>query len=217
VPPHETNEALCGWSLAGGGGHTGLAMSKAFTKEDDGDELDLDTGDADDGAQPAGFKNYITPAGHKRLSDELKRLWEVERRKLVDTIAWAASNGDRSENGDYIYGKRRLREIDRRIRWLSKRLDIAVVVDNAGKQTDQVFFGATVTARDEKGEERTVTIVGTDEVDAGRGLVSWISPIAKALLRARAGDTVTLRTPLGAEELEIVEVRYDASRSSREP
>jgi transcription elongation factor GreB len=184
-------------------------MSKAFTKEDDTDDRDVEAEAEGEAGRPPGFKNYITPAGYKRLSDELTRLWEVERRKLVETVAWAASNGDRSENGDYIYGKRRLREIDRRIRYLSKRLDVAVVVDNAGKDTDQVFFGATVTAVDSKGDERTVTIVGTDEVDAGRGRVSWISPIAKALLRAHEGDTVTLRTPSGSEELEIVEVRYD--------
>jgi transcription elongation factor GreB len=180
-------------------------MNKAFTKEGGGEDLEADV----EVVQPARFKNYITPAGYKRLSDELTRLWEVERRKLVETIAWAASNGDRSENGDYIYGKRRLREIDRRIRFLSKRLDAALVVDNAGKDVDQVFFGATVTAIDEKGDERTVSIVGTDEVDPGRGRVSWVSPIAKALLRARLGDTVTLRTPVGPEELEIVDVRYD--------
>ena len=181
-------------------------MSKAFTKEGEGDD-DLDVeAEAD---QPSGFKNYITPAGYKRLSEELTRLWEVERRKLVETIAWAASNGDRSENGDYIYGKRRLREIDRRIRFLSKRLDIAEVVDNAGKKTEQVFFGATVTVVDGNGDQRTVSIVGTDEFDPGRGRVSWISPIAKALLRAKVGDTVTLRTPRGPEEIEIVDVRYD--------
>jgi len=181
-------------------------MSKAFTKESDGDDFD----DEAEPAQPAGFKNYITPAGYKRMSEELTRLWEVERRKLVETIAWAASNGDRSENGDYIYGKRRLREIDRRIRFLSKRLDIAEIVDNTGKDTDQVYFGATVTCVDSTGAQRKVSIVGTDEVDAGRGRVSWISPIAKALLRAHAGDTVTLRTPSGPEELEIIDVRYDA-------
>jgi transcription elongation factor GreB len=182
-------------------------MSKAFTKEGDGDDLDEEAEVHAD--QPTGAKHYITPAGRKRLSDELTRLWEVERRKLVETIAWAASNGDRSENGDYIYGKRRLREIDRRIRFLSKRLDVVEVVDNSGKDADQVFFGATVTFVDDKDEKRSVSIVGTDEVDAGRGRVSWISPIAKALLRARVGDTVTLRTPLGSEELEIVDVRYD--------
>src|SRR5678816_1402031 len=143
-------------------------MSKAFTKESDGggdeDERDL----ADDAALPGGFTNYVTPAGHKRLNDELARLWKVDRPKLVDTIAWAASNGDRSENGDYIYGKRKLREIDRRIRFLSKRLDSVVVVDNAGKEHERVYFGATVTVADESGDERTVSIVGD-----GDGPVSY--------------------------------------------
>jgi transcription elongation factor GreB len=185
-------------------------VSKAFTKEPDGatddDDLDLEA----DVAPPAGFKNYITPAGYRRLKEELSQLWEIERPKLVDTISWAASNGDRSENGDYIYGKRRLREVDRRIRFLSKRLDAAEVVDNAGKTHEQVFFGATVTVVDHSGKERTVSIVGTDEVDPERGRVSWISPIAKALLKARVGDVVTLRTPLGTEALELVEIRYEA-------
>jgi transcription elongation factor GreB len=181
-------------------------MSKAFTKEPDGDDDERDL--AEDGDGPRGFTNYITPAGHKRLNDELERLWKVDRPKLVDTIAWAASNGDRSENGDYIYGKRRLREIDRRIRFLGKRLDGAVVVDNAGKEHDRVYFGATVTVVDESGAERTVTIVGADELDPARGRVSWISPIATALLKGSVGDVVTLRTPRGTEELEIVDIRY---------
>jgi transcription elongation factor GreB len=181
-------------------------MSKAFTKESDGD----DDGDlADSPAIPDGFTNYITPAGHKRLNDELGRLWKIDRPKLVETIAWAASNGDRSENGDYIYGKRKLREIDRRIRFLSKRLDSAVVVDNAGKTHDRVYFGATITVLDESGNERTVTIVGVDELDPSRGRVSWVSPIAAALLKASVGDVVTMRTPRGTEELEIIAVRYD--------
>ena len=184
-------------------------MSKAFTKEPDGDDDERD-GDDDGGAGlPGGFTNYITPAGHARLNDELSRLWKVDRPKLVDTIAWAASNGDRSENGDYIYGKRKLREIDRRIRFLSKRLDDAVVVDNAGKDHDRVYFGATVTVADESGAERTVSIVGVDELDPARGRVSWISPIATALLKGSVGDVVTLRTPRGTEELEIVDIRYD--------
>ena len=182
-------------------------MSKAFTKESDGgdDERDL----ADEGDSPGGTTNYITPAGHKRLNDELARLWRVDRPKLVDVIAWAASNGDRSENGDYIYGKRKLREIDRRIRFLSKRLDSAVVVDNAGKDHERVYFGATVTVADESGAERTVSIVGIDELDPGRGRVSWISPIATAVLKGSVGDVVTLRTPRGTEELEIIAIRYD--------
>jgi transcription elongation factor GreB len=182
-------------------------MSKAFTKESDGDDDEQDL--TVEVALPGGFKNYITPAGHKRLNDELERLWKVDRPKLVDTIAWAASNGDRSENGDYIYGKRKLREIDRRIRFLSKRLDCAVVVDNAGKTHERVYFGATVTVADESGVERTVSIVGVDELDPARGRVSWISPIATALLKASVGDVVTMRTPRGAEELEILAIRYD--------
>jgi len=181
-------------------------VSKAFTKESDGDDgLEPESSEQ----TPAGFKNYITPGGYKRLADELDQLWKVERPKLVETIAWAAGNGDRSENGDYIYGKRRLREIDRRIRFLSKRLDIAQVVDNSGKDHERVYFGATVTVSDDDGNERTVTIVGTDEFDPLCGRVSWISPIAKALLRACVGDVVALNTPRGVENLEIVEIRYD--------
>lgn len=163
-----------------------------------------------------GFKNYITPAGHRRLQDELTHLWKVERPAIVATVAWAAGNGDRSENGDYIYGKRRLREIDRRIRYLSKSLDSAVVVDNAGKAHDRVFFGATVTvrraagARDERGGgDLVVTIVGIDELDAGGARVSWRSPLATALLKARVGDVVTVRTPRGPERHEVVDIRYD--------
>jgi transcription elongation factor GreB len=181
-------------------------MSKAFTREsdtvEDDDEVDVEA------AQPAGVKNYISPAGYARLRSELAELWEVERPKLVDTVAWAAGNGDRSENGDYLYGKKRLREVDRRIRFLSRRLEHAEVVQNMGHDPERVFFGATVTVMNRQGEERTVTIVGMDEVDPGRGRVSWISPIAKALLKAREGDRVTLRTPGGIEELDIVDVRY---------
>ena len=154
-------------------------------------------------------KNYITPGGYRRLQEELTHLWRVERPAVVATVAWAAGNGDRSENGDYIYGKRRLREIDRRIRYLSKSLDRAVVVDNAGKNHDRVFFGATVTIANENGDERDVTIVGIDELDVGDARVSWRSPLARALLKARAGDMVTLRAPRGPERLEIVAVRYE--------
>lgn len=182
-------------------------MSKAFTRESDApedDELELGAP-----AAPEVAKNYITPVGHRRLKDELAQLWEVERPKLVETVAWAAANGDRSENADYTYGKRRLREIDRRIRFLSKRLELAEVVDNAGQDHDRVYFGATVTYADKSGAARTVTIVGIDEVDPARGRVSWIAPIAKALLKAREGDVVTLRTPAAAEEIEVVEIRYD--------
>jgi transcription elongation factor GreB len=153
--------------------------------------------------------NYMTPQGYARLKQELMRLLDTERPEVVRVVSWAASNGDRSENGDYIYGKRRLREIDRRIRYLTKRLDTAAVVDPGQREeTDQIFFGASVTYAAQDGTERSVTIVGVDEADAQLGRVSWISPIAKALLRRRAGDSVRVATPNGMEEIEIVEVRY---------
>ena len=155
------------------------------------------------------IKNYITPAGHQRIKDELLHLLDVERPTIVKTVAWAASNGDRSENADYQYGKKRLREIDRRIYFLTKRLDDAVVVDPATREaTDQIFFGATVTYADEAGEETTISIVGVDEVDMDKGHVSWISPIAKALIKAREGDTVKLQTPTGAKDVDILRVIY---------
>ena len=152
----------------------------------------------------------MTPAGYVRLKSELKHLVEVERPEVTRTVAWAASNGDRSENGDYIYGKRRLREIDRRIRHLMKRLDTVEVVDHQGQRHEQVFFGATVTIADAAGHERTVSIVGMDEVDPARGRVSWVSPIARALMKAREGDVVNLRTPAGVAQIEVVEIRYEA-------
>jgi transcription elongation factor GreB len=167
-------------------------MSKAFVKE----------------SQPSRGKNYITRAGYERLEAELRQLVEEERPAVVRTVAWAASNGDRSENADYIYGKRRLREIDRRVRFLIKRLEAAQIVDASGRDTDQIFFGATVVIEHQSGKKQTVTIVGVDEVDPARGHVSWISPIAKALIKAHAGDTVTLRTPAGEERLEILKVTY---------
>jgi len=182
-------------------------MSKAFTKEFDGDDDEGTRAEAT--GLPADFVNYVTPAGYRRMKEELASLLKVERPQLVETIAWAASNGDRSENGDYIYGKRKLREIDRRIRFLSKRLDSALVVDNAGKDHDCVYFGATVTVVDEAGKERTVSIVGVDEIDPGCTRVSWVSPIATALLKASVGDVVTLRTPGGTQQLEVVDLRYD--------
>ena len=157
-------------------------------------------------------KNYITPRGYRRMQEELARLWKVERPPVVTTVTWAAGNGDRSENGDYIYGKKKLREIDRRIRFLSKRLDVAVVVDNSGKTHQRVHFGATVTFQYESGNEREVTIVGVDELDSGDERISWRSPLAKALLTAEVGDTVTLRAPRGPERLEIIAVRYDDMR-----
>jgi len=160
-------------------------------------------------------RNYVTPAGYARLKEELTRLLDVERPELVKVISWAASNGDRSENGDYIYGKKRLREIDRRIHYLGKRLDQSVVVDPATRgDTEQIFFGATVEYADANGDSHTVTIVGMDEADPARGHVSWISPIAKALLKHRAGDMVKLATPGGVEEIEIVDVSYTAVSTS---
>jgi transcription elongation factor GreB len=181
-------------------------MSKAFTKETDADdELPED----DSPALPAGTKNYMTPEGFQRLRDELQQLIRVERPKVVETVAWAAGNGDRSENGDYIYGKKRLREIDRRIRFLTKRLESSQVVDPAQqKQTDRVFFGATVTYANRRGEEKTVTIVGIDEADLAEHKVSWVSPIARALLKAEEGDTVELRTPAGIEPIEVIAISY---------
>ena len=181
-------------------------MSKAFVKENEGDDEELELPEA-----PAGTRNYITPAGHKRLKDELLQLIDVERPEVVRTVAWAASNGDRSENGDYIYGKKRLREIDRRIRFLTKRLDVAEIVDpGARESTDQIYFGATVLYATADGRENRIRIVGIDEVDPAHGQVSWISPIARALLKAREGDVVKLVTPSGAHEIEIVEVKYPA-------
>jgi transcription elongation factor GreB len=157
-------------------------------------------------------KHYITPGGFRRLQDELAHLWRVERPPIVTAVAWAAGNGDRSENGDYIYGKRKLREIDRRIRHLSKCLDSAVVVDNSGQTHERVRFGATVTILYETGDEREVTIVGVDELDAGDARVSWRSPLGRALLTATVGETVTIRAPRGPERIEILAVRYDDLR-----
>jgi transcription elongation factor GreB len=182
-------------------------MSKAFTKESAGDE------DEDDGpslpALPVGTRNYLTPAGYARLRAEFMELLDVERPKIVEIVSWAAKNGDRSENGDYLYGKKRLREIDRRLRFLTKRLDIAEVVDpSAHHGSEQIFFGATVTYANAQGEERTVTIKGIDESDSLSGEVSWISPIARTLLKARVGDELNLVTPVGVERIEVVEVAY---------
>jgi transcription elongation factor GreB len=182
-------------------------MNKAFTREiEDGDEDDLEL-------EPvSGGKNYITAQGYARLRAELAHLIEEERPQVVEVVHWAASNGDRSENGDYIYGKKRLREIDRRIRFLTQRLEIAEVTDpSVHHGLDQVFFGATVTYAEESGQERTVTIMGIDEADSAHGQVSWISPIARALLKAREGDVVKLATPGGTHEIEILHVRYPAA------
>ena len=184
-------------------------MSKAFTKESDGDD------DDGEGAAlpplPAGGKNYMTPAGYARLRTELLDLMDNERPKVVEAVHWAAKNGDRSENGDYLYGKKRLREIDRRIRFLTKRLEVAEVTDpSVHHGRDQVFFGATVRYADESGDEREVTILGIDEANSAEAQVSWISPIARALLKAREGDVVKLATPGGVHEVEVLAVRYPA-------
>ena len=183
-------------------------MNKAFTKEqdsaDDDDDLALPP-------LPPGGKNYMTPQGHDRLRTELLSLIDDERPKIVEIVHWAASNGDRSENGDYIYGKKRLREIDRRIRFLTKRLDIAMVADpTVHHGSDQVYFGATVTYSNRAGIERTITIKGIDEVDPLAGEVSWVSPIARSLLKSRVGESVSLMTPGGAEVLDILAVTYPA-------
>jgi transcription elongation factor GreB len=184
-------------------------MNKAFTREPEGDAA----ADADDEpaapALPPGTRNYMTPAGYRRLRAELLALLDEERPKVVEVVSWAAKNGDRSENGDYLYGKKRLREIDRRIRFLTRRLDIAEVVDpSLHHGRDQVFFGATVRYVNQRDEERTVTIKGIDEADSSRGEVSWIAPIARALIKSRVGDEVQLATPGGIERIEVIAVSY---------
>jgi transcription elongation factor GreB len=183
-------------------------MSKAFTRETDSQDEEQDSALPE---LPAGGKNYMTPQGFAALRSELLQLIDEERPKVVEVVHWAASNGDRSENGDYIYGKKRLREIDRRIRFLTQRLELAEVVDpTVHHGHNQVFFGATVTYVEESGQERTVTIMGIDEADSAHGQVSWVSPIARALLKAREGDVVKLLTPVGAQEIEILRVGYPA-------
>jgi transcription elongation factor GreB len=183
-------------------------MSKAFTKEPD-PTLEEDD-EIPEPSIPKGSKNYITPQGFKRLQDELHKLLHDERPALTAVVAWAAGNGDRSENADYIYGKRRLREIDRRIRFLQKRLEAAEVVEPVRQSGDQVFFGATVTVRDEDGNEKTVTIVGVDEIELEKNRISWVSPLALALRKARVGEVVSFRSPKGARELEVIEIVYRA-------
>ena len=184
-------------------------MSKAFVKESSQDDDDDEFGSP---PIPAGTKNYMTPEGHHRMKTELLNLIDNERPEVVKIVSWAASNGDRSENGDYIYGKRRLREIDRRIRFLTKRLDLAEIVDpSVNHGTDQVFFGATVEYEDEKGDVNRVRIVGVDEFDPLKGMISWISPVARALTKARIDDVVYLKTPEGDKELTILDVEYPMS------
>ena len=184
-------------------------MNKAFVKESESDDDDV----AEFGLPPIppGTRNYMTPSGHLRMKNELLHLIDVDRPEVVKIVSWAASNGDRSENGDYIYGKRRLREIDRRIRFLTKRLDLAEVVEPSTHHgNDQIFFGATVTYRNQAGEQHTVTIVGIDELDPLHGRISWIAPVARAMTKAHEGDLVSLQTPAGLEELEILSVTYPA-------
>jgi len=186
-------------------------MNKAFTRETE------DDGEQDDGADPVlrlpqGTRNYITPDGHARIRSELDHLLRIERPQVVSVVQWAAANGDRSENADYIYGKRRLREIDRRIRFLTRRLDLAEVVDPARREnTEQVFFGALVTLCDEQGMESTYQIVGVDETDSARGRISWVSPLARALLKSRAGDVVRFQSPAGWRVVEVLAVEYPGS------
>ncbi len=183
-------------------------MNKAFTRESEPEDDDLPAGAS---PVPAGARNYITPAGYARLRAELLQLIADERPRVVEVVHWAASNGDRSENGDYLYGKKRLREIDRRIRFLTKRLEIAEVTDpSVHHGRDQVFFGASVRYADVNGQAREVTILGIDEADSAQGQVSWIAPIARALLKAREGDVVKLQTPAGPQEIEVLQVRYPA-------
>lgn len=180
-------------------------MNKAFVKETDDEEDEL----PEASQLPAGTRNYMTTTGHRRLREELVHLVKVERPNLVQVVAWAASNGDRSENGDYIYGKKRLREIDRRIRYLSKRIESAVVVDPAQQESvEQVFFGATVTISDGDGGEVSYQIVGIDEADAASGLISWLSPLARALMKAREGDLVRFQSPAGLREIEVIDIGY---------
>lgn len=192
-------------------------MSKAFTKETEGDSDDSDEVPALP-ALSAGHKNYITPQGYARMRCELFDLIDNERPKVVEVVHWAASNGDRSENGDYLYGKKRLREIDRRIRFLTQRLEIAVISDpSLHFGGDQVFFGATATYADAAGQARSVTILGVDEADSAQSEVSWVSPIARTLLKSRVGDVLKLQTPHGVEEIEVLRVVYPAPEPLKEP
>jgi transcription elongation factor GreB len=204
---HHTSKRTVRGSLLTAEAVTIAGMNKAFVKESDAD--DDEEAAALALAIPAGSKNYITPAGYQRIKDELLQLIDVDRPEVVRIVHWAASNGDRSENGDYIYGKRRLREIDRRIRFLTKRMDTAAIVDpSVHHGSDQVFFGATVTYCNQNDETRTITIVGIDELDPLNGKISWVAPVARALTKAREGDVISFQAPHGVEELEILEVSY---------
>ncbi|MBP6110378.1 MAG: transcription elongation factor GreB [Rhodocyclaceae bacterium] len=181
-------------------------MNKAFVKESSNEDDD-DAPDAP--AVPAGSPNYMTVTGHAAIRAEFEQLVKVGRPEIVKIVSWAAGNGDRSENGDYIYGKKRMREIDKRIRFLSKRLDTAVVVDPASQENiDQVFFGATVSIADVEGDEFCYQIVGIDEANAANGKISWISPLARALLKARVDDVVKFQSPIGWREVEVIRISY---------
>ena len=183
------------------------AINKSFVRESEQEDDDPSSEAA--AALPLGAKNYLTVAGHARLRAEFEQLLKAERPALVQVVSWAAGNGDRSENGDYIYGKKRLREIDRRLRYLTKRLESAVVVEPQQQEnTEQVFFGARVSIADDEGNEAIYQIVGVDEADAGAGLISWISPLARALLKARLGDQVRFQSPAGIREIEIIAIEY---------
>jgi transcription elongation factor GreB len=188
-------------------------MNKVLIGEDTALEdvsEDEEDADGDVASLPIGTKNYMTLAGYAALRAEFEQLIKVERPSIVQVVSWAAGNGDRSENGDYIYGKKRLREIDRRIRFLGKRLDSAVVVDPTLQENrEQVFFAATVTVCDTDGCEATYKIVGIDEARPSEGLISWISPLARALFKAREGDTIRFVSPGGVRELEVIEIRYE--------
>ncbi len=186
-------------------------MSKAFTKETDADENEL----VAEPQLPAGVKNYLTPRGYALLKAEFDQLLKVDRPQVVEIVSWAAGNGDRSENGDYIYGKKRLREIDRRLRYLTRRLDNPEVVDPATQQgIEQVFFGATVTVAEADGHEHQYQIVGVDEADPAQGRINWVSPLARALLKTRAGDRVRFQSPAGLREIDVIDVRYPLSHPS---
>jgi transcription elongation factor GreB len=189
-------------------------MSKAFTRESDGADDDEDEAPA---GLPPGTKNYMRPQSFEALKAERDHLLRTERPRVVEIVSWAAGNGDRSENGDYLYGKKRLREIDRRIRFLTRRIESAVVVDpTLQTRRDRVYFGATVTYANSRDQEITVTLVGIDEADMDKGLISWVSPVARALLKATIGDLVQLRTPAGLDTLEVLEIVYAAAASNQE-
>ena len=184
-------------------------MSKAFTKESDSADSEVEETDA----VPAHAKNYVTPGGLAALQEEFRKLLYEERPKVVEIVSWAAGNGDRSENGDYIYGKKRLREIDLRVRYLTKRIERAEVVDpGRQKNQDQVFFGATVKYARKNNAQHKVTIVGIDEAEVANDKISWLSPVARALMKAHVGDVIEFRTPSGPETIEVLSIEYGTGK-----